>query len=111
MAVFIPSPDLEREVAFAIQDAVAEQIGAPLAERAAELTPRGGSDGEHAADHFTVVASANGLVYVGNDLRDPSDGHFIYHLIEFGSVNNPAYGGLRAAANSLGLRLIESRES
>lgn len=107
-AAFVPNPDFEQEFLAESQDQIVKEFGEPIAKRAAELTPRSDDD-EHVADHFVVIPSPNGLVYVGNDVRDPTRGYFIYHLFEFGTVDTPAHGSLRSAVSSLGLRLTESR--
>lgn len=69
---------------------VAEKVG----EQAARLTPRGETG--KAAERFVVDENL-----VGNE--DP-----FFHLIEWGSVNNPVYAPLRRAARALGLRFEDT---
>lgn len=66
---------------------------------ASRSMPRGADPRRgHIRDKFVVVTDDK-VVRVGN--TDP-----FFHLIEFGSINNPAYAPLRRGVLTAGLRLI-----
>lgn len=90
--------DLERQARYqaGLMDA-AEAIKT----EAERLTDRGIDQRyRHIADFYEVVEE-DGEVRVGNR-------HGLFHLVEYGSRNNPAYAPLRRGVRAAGLRLDEN---
>lgn len=80
-------------------------VGEEIKTRAAANTPRGRhrSPGRQAMHQTFVVRPYRHYVRVGSTSS-------FFHLLEYGSVNNPAYAPIRRAALSLGTRGIHFKE-
>lgn len=91
---FVPNPhaaeDLQQTEEYkAAMAAIAIKVAAEVEDAAPHVT--GYYEGHIAADGATVVAS------------DP-----FWHLVEFGSINNPPYAPLRRGVVAAGLRFVDT---
>lgn len=75
-----------------------------LADEAERLTPVGSSN-RHAAETLT---STGAEIENGELVARAGSTYPFWHLIEFGSVNNPPYRPLTRAAENLGLDFTDS---
>lgn len=96
---FIPNPDAADELcssdeAMAYVDALAKEA----ANLTREFMPvNDGSNRDAVVQGGTTVEGDSATSYYGS--KSP-----VWHLVEFGSVNNPPYRPFRRAAEALGLR-------
>lgn len=97
-AAFRPNPNFEAELRKdpGYRQGLSESAKGALAACQA-AAPHGATD--HYAESF-VIADDGENVTIGNT-------DFAAHLVEWGSVNNPAYAPLRRGVRAAGLRLAE----
>lgn len=74
----------------------------------AHTAPRGAHPGTHEVDKIAVGATHIGPQGATVDIDWPSP---FWHLIEFGSVNNPPYRPITRGAQNAGLKVIDKRGS
>lgn len=101
-ARFRPNPRLRRELGRSpgVRRAVTD-IAQGAAVHIRFATPRGpGPDGGAAAASIRVTQTAESVQIQSTDP--------FWHLIEWGSVNNPVYAPMRRGIRAAGLRLDES---
>lgn len=80
-----------------------EQIAEAIV-RDAQREPRSGRPGTHQVDLIAVGESRTTDDGAEVDIDWPSH---VWHIIEFGSVNNQPYRGITRAAMNAGLRIID----
>lgn len=82
-----------------------EELAAQIV-RNAQQEPRGSHGGPHQVDLMAVGESRTTPDGAEVDIDWPSH---VWHIIEFGSINNQAYRPITRAAMNAGLRLIDKR--